>query len=567
MPRRNTDMERDKILESNPLIPFMESRGIVFRGKLTNRCALMEHKPGHFCVSVEPAKQLWNCHDCGAGGTIIDFVMMADGLTSGQAMEKLGGPNGHTVKDERAAVRAHNVGTAAPGPKPKISKTYDYTDAKGALIYQVVRLEPKGFRQRQKDASGGWVWNLDGVTRVLFNLPKIIGADVIFVCEGEKDCETLGGMGLVATTNVGGAKKWDASYTAYFRGKEAVLLPDNDKAGQEHLELVKTALSKVSKSMRIVQMPEGIKDVSDFAATFATIEDAKDELIQMCEAAECLHKGESVPIQTMAEMEVDYRAYIKRSASLQFHLSDWLPSFKYFVRPLVPGELVMILASTGTGKTAILQNIAMSTRLETLMIEKELPNTLTFERFVGLATNSTGAHVESTYQVNGSKDWRGSKKLDHIVCCFKRMSPNGIAKLIDTTALKTSVRPVLVLVDYIQLIQGNGERYERTSDAAEELKHVAKETNTIIVTASQISRKDKKKDENEATREVRLTDGKDSGSIENSAGLVLGAWRDASDDGRLWLRVLKNTKGRPGRTIPCRMTETLLITEEAHEPA
>lgn len=554
-------MDRARILESHPLIPFMEGRGIVFKGKQTNRCALMEHKPGHLCVSVEPEKNLWKCHDCDAGGCVIDFVMMADGLTAQQAMEKLGGTNGY--QQERAAVKAHNMGPN--GVKPKIDKTYDYTDAKGAQLYQVVRLEPKDFRQRRM-VDGKWVWNLEGVTRVLFNLPKIISADVIFVCEGEKDCETIASMGVVATTNVGGAKKWDASYTAYFRGKEAVLLPDNDKAGQEHLELLKTSLAKVCKSMRIVQMPEGVKDISDFVATFPTIDDAREELFRMCESAECLHKGESVPIQTMAEMEVDYRHYIKNAAKLQFNLGEWLPTFKYCVRPLVPGELVMILASTGTGKTAILQNIAMSTRLEVLLIEKELPNTLTFERFVGLATNSSGAHVESTYMVNGSKDWKATKKLDHIVCCHKRLSPSGIAKLIENTALKTSVRPVLVLVDYIQLIKGDGERYERTSDAAEELKAVAKDTGTIIVTASQVSRKSKKEDENEATREVRLTDGKDSGSIENSAGLVLGAWRDGADDGRLWLRVLKNTKGRPGRTIPCRFSESLLITEEAQEP-
>ena len=48
---------------------------------------------------------------------------------------------------------------------PNISATYDYTNADGALVYQVVRFNPKGFRQRRPDGSGGWRWNLKGVTR------------------------------------------------------------------------------------------------------------------------------------------------------------------------------------------------------------------------------------------------------------------------------------------------------------------------------------------------------------------------------------------------------------------
>lgn len=558
-------MDRADIIIANPIVEFLEARGCVIRAGKTNRCALVEHKPMHYCVSIDLERQVWNCHDCEKGGSVIDWVMMEHGIQAKEAMERLGGANGH-ARPQNAPQATQRANGTASTIKPKIVKTYDYTDADGALVFQVVRLEPKDFRQRHKDEVGAWVWNLQGVQRVLFNLPRVKTADVVFVCEGEKDCDTIASMGLVATTNCGGAKNWLPEYTAYFRGKEVVLLPDNDKAGQDHLEVLKTALGKVAKSMRIVQMPEGIKDVSDFVLSFPALADAKDELIQLCEAAECLHKGESVPIQTMAEMEVDYRAYISRAKELQFNLGDWLPTLKFCVRPLVPGELVMILASTGTGKTAILQNIALSTRLETILFEKELPNTLTYERFAGMATSSTGAHVESTYSMGGSKDWKGTGKLDHIVCCHKRLTPTEMAKVIENTALKTSVRPVLVLVDYVQLIKGEGGRYERTSDAAEELKAIAKQTNTIIVTASQIGRKEKKKDGEEASREVRLSDGKDSGSIENSAGLVLGAWRDEKDEGRLWLRILKNTKGRPGKTIPCRMHETLLIHEEALEP-
>jgi hypothetical protein len=40
----------------------------------------------------------------------------------------------------------------------RIVAEYNYTDAAGNLLYQVVRTEPKGFLQRYPDGAGGWIW-------------------------------------------------------------------------------------------------------------------------------------------------------------------------------------------------------------------------------------------------------------------------------------------------------------------------------------------------------------------------------------------------------------------------
>lgn len=39
--------------------------------------------------------------------------------------------------------------------KGRIVAKYDYTDSDGALLYQVLRLEPKSFRQRRPDGNAG----------------------------------------------------------------------------------------------------------------------------------------------------------------------------------------------------------------------------------------------------------------------------------------------------------------------------------------------------------------------------------------------------------------------------
>jgi len=88
---------------------------------------------------------------------------------------------------------------------PRIVATYDYTDEHGKLLYQVLRLEPKSFRQRRPDGCGGWIWK-KGPHQVLYRLPEVLEAPIVFVTEGEKDVETLRDNGFCATTNAGGAK-------------------------------------------------------------------------------------------------------------------------------------------------------------------------------------------------------------------------------------------------------------------------------------------------------------------------------------------------------------------------
>lgn len=130
-------------------------------------------------------------------------------------------------------------------PKPRNAKlkqkecTYDYIDADGDLVFQVVRYSPKSFRQCRPDPEepNSWIWNLNGIERPLYRLPEVLRAkkngDTIYLCEGEKDVDNLRAIGLCATTNSGGAAKWDESYAKTLSGANVVVLPDNDQPGIE----------------------------------------------------------------------------------------------------------------------------------------------------------------------------------------------------------------------------------------------------------------------------------------------------------------------------------------------
>ena len=167
--------------------------------------------------------------------------------------------------------------------KPEIIKTYDYYNLDGELVYDVVRLEPKSFRQRRKTPTG-MVYGLKGITPLPYNLNSLsLDIDLVFICEGEKDCDRLKKMGLVASCNSGGAGNWQSCINKYFEGKEIIILPDNDEPGEKHAKLVSENLQGIAKSIKILNLPVKEKgDVSDWINAGGT----SGELIKLAKDAE-----------------------------------------------------------------------------------------------------------------------------------------------------------------------------------------------------------------------------------------------------------------------------------------
>jgi len=169
--------------------------------------------------------------------------------------------------------------------KRTIRETYDYLDQNRKLLFQAIRYDPKGFRQRRPDGKGDWIYNLQGVHRIPYNLPGIIDSvsegKPVFICEGEKDANNLIKRNLCATTSPMGAGKWSDSFNAYFEGADVIILPDNDDPGRNHARIVaQSLLTKANiHSLRIVELP-GLKakqDVTDWLLGGGT----KDELLEL----------------------------------------------------------------------------------------------------------------------------------------------------------------------------------------------------------------------------------------------------------------------------------------------
>lgn len=166
------------------------------------------------------------------------------------------------------------------GQDKRLVSTYSYRDATGKEIYQVLRYDPKAFRQRRPDGAGGWIWSIKEVKRLPYKLPEVLASQGdVYVVEGEKDVETAWRIGLVATCNSGGAGKWQEEFVYMLgldhRGSRVVVIPDRDEnqSGMRHAVDVARSVVKAGSRCAIVELPE--KDLTRYIEAGGTAEDVK----------------------------------------------------------------------------------------------------------------------------------------------------------------------------------------------------------------------------------------------------------------------------------------------------
>ena len=203
------------------------------------------HEDKNPSLSIDMETGVFHCFGCDGSGDVFDFHMRVHGLPFADALKDL----------------ARFAGNDRP-PERRMVATYDYTDESGKLIFQVIRFEPKEFKQRRPNGKGGWIYNLEGVEPVFYNLPEVVKANTILLVEGEKDVETLRAIGLVATCNPMGAGKWKEAYNQCLKDKDVVIIPDNDEPGLNHALNIASNLTGTAKTVKIVKLP-GLPEKGD----------------------------------------------------------------------------------------------------------------------------------------------------------------------------------------------------------------------------------------------------------------------------------------------------------------
>jgi len=299
-------------------------------------------------------------------------------------------PVGERPADDRAGDRESD-GPSGDG----ITKTYDYTDPQGTLIYQVCRIEwttdgkrRKTFIQRRPTPGndGHWIWGLSagdflrgrdgdwyqatkervekwkgaerrtfatGVEHGLYRLVefKELAAqdEPAWIPEGEKDTDTLCDWGFVATTNSGGAANWRADHAEMFRGLDVIIPIDNDDAGRKRADKIGASLHGIARSVRLL----------DFAAVWpgapkgADVTDWRDQAAGSRERL--LAIAPKLPL--WAPPPFISRFGGKPWETIGVGKAEFYP---WVIENIIPdGEAVLIYGDTGTGKSFNAFDMAM----------------------------------------------------------------------------------------------------------------------------------------------------------------------------------------------------------------
>ena len=174
--------------------------------------------------------------------------------------------NSNGRRPQRSAADLMAVTLSAAGqdakPKGKLTDVYQYKDGEGTLLYEVLRYEPKDFRQRRPNGNGGFIWKLED-RRALYRYPDLLKfpSATVFVCEGEKDADSVWALDLCATTVAAGT--WTDECVQALAGRDVIILQDNDVAGEKKARVAAELLHPEVNTLRVVALPVG-KDVSDW---------------------------------------------------------------------------------------------------------------------------------------------------------------------------------------------------------------------------------------------------------------------------------------------------------------
>lgn len=188
--------------------------------------------------------------------------------TGKRTMRGCGDGDGRTFATARDAVAELE---RRYGPR---SATWTYTDAGGDPVGLVVRWNtPTGKDVRpvsRKRDGPGWIIGAMPAPRPLYRLPDLADAPRVYITEGEKAADAARSVGLIVTTSAHGSKSASKTDWTPLAGKECVLLPDNDAAGQRYASEVAAILATLTPTpvVKLVELPDLPPggDMADFVA-------------------------------------------------------------------------------------------------------------------------------------------------------------------------------------------------------------------------------------------------------------------------------------------------------------
>ena len=192
------------------------------------------------------------------------------------------------------------------------------------------------------------------------------------------------------------------------------------------------------------------------------------------------NKNYTLDIKGIDELEDSFKKYMKEAFSQKsIDLANiWdVPSYQFR-----PGELVIFSGDTGMGKSALVQNIVAKAKKDTLFLTLEMPEALTFRRFIQIVTNKSKEWVHNMF--NSNDDVSFKELLGHIKIMSVAPTMDAIKQIV---AQHEPNILVIDTVDEMQVDYARGE-IEKQNQIIDGLKSIAQKNNTIIFAVHHINK-------------------------------------------------------------------------------
>lgn len=417
----------------------------------------------------------------------------------------------------------------------------------------------------------------------LFNLDSLDGADDVIITEGELDCIVLAQalqsspdarVRRTAVVGLAGANGFKDGMESYFANIKRVFIAlDPDDTGRREAVKIK---DRFGARARIVEMPAELPkcDWSDYLlpvpaassmapAAFTAWRGAHPHAGHTWKDAVALFgKAAGKRVFSISETAQSWRTQQETRSGL----STGYALLDDAIQPgCLPGQLMIVIAKTGTGKSLICCNIAYYMRRHRqLFISLEMTREEVYERLQRIyrfwAPYSTDEEVEAGL----SNIW---------ICDENRLTDKDFVEILEEYRAEVGASPEVVHVDYLGYFargQKGNSQYEKVTNAAMQLKAMAKhpdpERRFFLICPSQVNRLAKE------GKPVDMDDARDSGAIEETADFLLSVWKPddallseskAQPSGKLMLSLLKSRHGGKGKVFPLQMDLLTLAIVDA----
>jgi replicative DNA helicase len=262
----------------------------------------------------------------------------------------------------------------------------------------------------------------------------------------------------------------------------------------------------------------------------ALLDDAERRVFQL---AEKKREGDLKPVRELMEHTLDLLDKMKMSSSGITGLSTGFLDLDHQLTGLHPGELIILAARPGIGKTSLAMNVAMHAALKENaavgIFSLEMPSDQLLMRLL-----ASTARVDMKKLRGGRLTAHDEEKFQEVAATLFNaplyIDDSGALSPFDLRAKARRLKQKddrlgLLVIDYLQLMQLKGKAESRqleVSEISRSLKSLAKELGVPILALSQLSRKV----EDRKDGKPMLSDLRESGAIEQDADVVMFIHRD-----------------------------------------